>query len=223
MERRSILAIGAHPDDVVLGLGGSIAALAAAGHSITVLTLSSGELGGDPAAREQEDALACLRLGVANVVFGRLADGAVSQRDAFRVVERALAEERPQIVFVHDPKDTHHDHARAGRAVHAAARDVPNLFFYEGPSTAAFAPHASFDVRETWAAKLDALRLYESQAQRRLANWAEGAARFRAWPRHPGGMVEAFRVAHADLAPIFTGAESAARREDPALLGATRR
>jgi LmbE family N-acetylglucosaminyl deacetylase len=216
----AVLAIGAHPDDIVLGVGGFLAGLTAAGRHVVMLTLTSGELGGDPAVREEEEKLAAMRLG-ASVTFGRIADGCVTENDAFRLVERALAEHRPTAVFVHDANDTHCDHANTARATIAAARAVPNLFFYEGPSTIAFAPQASVDVAGTWRCKLDAIATYESQAMRRLDTWADGAARFRAWPRNAGGMSEAFRVAHADLGAAMTGGIEIAFAE-PALAAALR-
>jgi LmbE family N-acetylglucosaminyl deacetylase len=218
VDEGTVLAIGAHPDDVVLGVGGFLAALAGEGRRVVTLSLTSGELGGDPEQREHEDRLAAMRLGAAPA-FARLPDGGVSRQAAFRAIESALAGLRPATVFVHDPRDSHPDHAQAGRAAIAAARAVPNVFFYEGPSSLAFAPQAAVDVHATWSCKLDALRIYDSQRARNLVAWAEGAARFRSWPANPGGVSEAFRVARADFGALLRVPPDAERRGEPLAAG----
>ncbi len=133
-----------------------------------------------------------------------------------------VAELGPETVLVHDPHDTHEDHVQTARAALAAARGVPNVLLYEGPSTVAFAPQASLDVGPTWSIKLDALRMYVSQASRNHAVWAEGAARFRSWPRNAGGLCEAFRVEHAQLT-TFVDADDGAGDEVRIVRAALRR
>ena len=201
MLSRSVLAIGAHPDDVVLGIGGTLAGLAANGYDVTVLTLTSGELGGLAAEREDEETEALRRLG-ASAVFGRLEDGNVSQRDAIALVSECVRRLRPAMVFAHDPKDTHQDHVNAGRAATVACRMTANLFFYEGPSSVAFEPTTVRPVSDVWHRKLHALAAYGSQMDARaLMGWVDSVSLFRAWPRHVGLRCESLRIGHAELSP----------------------
>ncbi|MGG1909959.1 DUF2277 family protein [Microbacterium sp. NRRL B-14842] len=58
-----VLAIGAHPDDVEIGVGGILAAHAAAGDQITILTLSRGARGGDADSRQHESLAAAEQVG----------------------------------------------------------------------------------------------------------------------------------------------------------------
>ena len=70
---RSVLAVGAHPDDIELGCGGALAAHRAAGHTLTMLVLSDGGNGPGTADRwAEQDAAA--RVLDAGLVWGGLAD-----------------------------------------------------------------------------------------------------------------------------------------------------
>jgi two-component system response regulator HydG len=205
---RSVLAVGAHPDDVVLGIGGALVQLSEAGYDVTVLSLTSGELGGRAAEREDEEVEAVRRLG-ATTVLGRLEDGNVSQRDAIRLISDCMRRLEPAMVFAHDPKDTHQDHVNAGRAATVACRTAANLFFYEGPSSVAFEPTTCVTIDDVWLRKLHALDAYRSQMDaRELMGWVTSVSQFRAWPRHVGGRCESLRVGHAELSLTGVAAPS---------------
>ena len=72
-----VLAIGAHPDDVELGCGGTLALLAAGGRATGIVHLTSGEAGsrGSADQRRREAALAAQALGVATVEILDCGDG----------------------------------------------------------------------------------------------------------------------------------------------------
>jgi LmbE family N-acetylglucosaminyl deacetylase len=200
---RSILIVGAHPDDAVLGAGAFIAYAVRNGITAKILTLSSGELAGDPLEREAEDRKAATILG-ADIAFARLPDGEMSQSDIIRAIRLELDRSRePFMVLAHDPDDTHQDHVAVGRASAVGCRGVANLFLYEGPSTIGFDAQCTMLGDDSWAKKMAALATYESQASlRKLIEWAECTGRYRAWPRHAGAHCEAFRVHHADLGSL---------------------
>jgi two-component system response regulator HydG len=201
---RSVLAVGAHPDDIVLGIGGSLVHFGSAGFDVTFLCLTSGELGGNATDREHEEIEAARSLG-ASVLFGRLEDGNISQREAIGLIADCVRRLRPTMVFAHDPSDTHQDHVHTGHAATVACRMVPNLFFYEGPSSVAFEPTTVLDVSAVWHRKLQALSAYKSQMDaRELMGWVESVSRFRAWPRHVGARCETMRVGHAELSLAAT-------------------
>ena len=140
---RCALAIGAHPDDVEFGAGGTLAQWAAAGTELHLLVLTDGAKGtwnadDDPAAlvtTRTEEAIAAARsLGDGTVHFGGFVDGELDSDEACRrTVCRVVREVQPQIVLGHDPWKRyrlHPDHRHAGWATVdgvVAARD-PHFF-----------------------------------------------------------------------------------------------
>lgn len=204
-----VLAIGAHPDDVVISVGGTLAQLADAGHPVVILTLSSGEAGGVAAHRESEELEAARQIG-AQVEFGRLPDSEITMRPAIRVIDRALARYQPDIVLVHSAQDTHQDHIVASEAANVSCRRVPTLLGYESPSSQFFQPTMVMDVTDVWDRKLQAARAHASQvASGRLLAWIDAVGRYRAWPRHVGGFCEGLRVCHAEALPLLSARQMA--------------
>lgn len=136
MNRCEVLAIGAHPDDVELGCGGTVARLAAAGRSVGVLDLSAGEMAtrGDRATRASEAAQAAAVLGVAWRQCLGLPDGGLDAADAAqrKALVRALRAARPDVVLVHHGGDPHPDHRAAATLVEAAAFLVGVAGFGDG-------------------------------------------------------------------------------------------
>jgi len=172
-----VLAIGAHPDDVELGCGGTLALLAHQGKRVGILHLTRGELGtrGTEAERRAEAEQAAAALGAVDLAFLDCGDGGLrtgpAEEDALIDL---LRDRRPDLVLGPAPHDRHPDHGRAHRLVEAAC-------FYAGLKNRgggeAFRPAAVFsymqhdlfppsfivDVTETWSDKLDALAAYRSQ------------------------------------------------------------
>ena len=199
----AVLAIGAHPDDVVISVGGLLAQLADAGHTVVILTLTSGELGGNPALRESEEKEAARRLG-ATIEFGRLCDGEIALRRTVKVIDQLVARYRPAIALVHSAQDTHQDHITAAEAANVSCRNIPTLLAYESPSSRHFQPTMTLDVTEMWERKLHAIQAHASQLTTRgLMAWVDAVGRFRAWPRHVGGFCESLQLCHAVTLPSF--------------------
>ncbi|MDP6618947.1 MAG: PIG-L family deacetylase, partial [Nitrospinota bacterium] len=73
---------------------------------------------------------------------------------------------RPDIVFIHYGQDTHQDHRNLCDAAISATRFVPNVLFYEGPSTRDFHPSVFVDIASTFSKKLLALNAHASQVTR---------------------------------------------------------
>ena len=116
------LAIGAHPDDVELGCGGTLAGLAESGHSVGILHLTSGEAGtrGDAETRRAEARAAASILG-AELHFLDCGDaGLRTGRDEEDSLIRKLREIRPRLVLAPSPEDRNPDHGRAFRLVRDA-------------------------------------------------------------------------------------------------------
>lgn len=171
------MAIGAHPDDVELGCGGTILKLVAMGRKGVVVDLTDASMGtrGTPEIRSKEAAAAAKALGVGRVNLGlpdgRLADGWDAQK---RVID-AIRAWRPKVVITHHASEEHPDHEAAARIVKQAAYkaglaklDVAGaphrpgrIFHFIGME--AHEPSFCVDITAQWQAKLKAIRCFASQ------------------------------------------------------------
>lgn len=120
-----VLAIGAHPDDVELGMGGTLLVLAAQGKKTAVVDLTRGELGtrGNPETRAREAAAATRILKLSSRENLGLRDGGVEDNQESRLaIIRVLRKYRPRLVFTHHPGDRlgHPDHGACSRLVQHA-------------------------------------------------------------------------------------------------------
>ena len=124
----NILALGPHPDDVEIGMGGTVLALRAAGHAVTLCDLTNGEPTpiGTPERRAREAAAAASLLGVRRVTLefpNRYLQDTVEARN--RVAE-VIRDVRPDLLFVPYWEDAHPDHIAAA-ALGEAARFYAKL------------------------------------------------------------------------------------------------
>ncbi len=221
-DQADVLAFGAHPDDVELGIGGTVLSLVAQGYRVVIVDLTRGELGtrGTPEIRAREAAEASRLLGASERVNLGLPDGSVLLDDVSRrkVVE-VIRRFRPVIVCGPRPDDLHPDHAHASDIItdaaflagvrRWAADGAPHRprAVLEYASHTQFAPSFVVDVSPYFARKKEACLAYQSQffnpasaepatyiSSTRFWDWWEGRA------RHYGNLVgaefgEPFRVA----------------------------
>jgi LmbE family N-acetylglucosaminyl deacetylase len=203
-----VLAIGAHPDDVILGVGGLLAKLSRAGCRVVALSLTSGGLSGDAALREAEEQEAMRRLGAA-VEFARFPDGSIPIQGAIEAIDQVVRKYKPIMALAHSKDDTHQDHIITWEAAVVSCRRVPTLLAYESPSSVGFQPTVTLNVTDTWECKLHALAAYVSQiSDKPLLSWVDAVARYRAWPRHVGAFCEGLRMCHSDSLCIPGSASS---------------
>jgi len=163
-----ILAIGAHPDDIELGCGASLALFKKKGHEVHLLVLTKGEASGDPSAREKECLESAKILCADKVHFGNLKDTQIT--DGIKTIlgiERVIHKVNPEIIFAHSPKDCHQDHRNAGLASMSAARNSKKVLLYESPAAMRdFCPQLFVDVTSTFEVKLKALEAFGSQVSK---------------------------------------------------------
>jgi LmbE family N-acetylglucosaminyl deacetylase len=181
-----ILAIGAHPDDLEIGCGGTLIKHVDRGDEVTLLVLTDGAAGGDAAVRAQEQRDAAEVIGAREVVFGGYADTTFEcHRESIMKIEDVVRRVQPETVYTHFGEDTHQDHREIARAVVPAARSVPNLLFMEGPSSQQFLPTVFVDIGTVIHKKLAALEAHASQVRRTniqamtIVDIAQSAAHFR--------------------------------------------
>jgi bacillithiol biosynthesis deacetylase BshB1 len=184
-----VLAIGAHPDDVELGCGGTLALLARQGRRVGILHLTRGERGtrGTPEGRQAEAEQAAAALGAAAMDFLDCGDGGLRTGPAEEdSLIAKLREWAPDLVLAPTPHDRHPDHTRAHQLVEAACfyaglrnrgTGTPHrpaaLFAYMQHDP--FDPSFIVDVTAVWEVKLESLRAYRSQLHQSDKDEKDGA------------------------------------------------
>jgi bacillithiol biosynthesis deacetylase BshB1 len=177
-ETIDFLCIGAHADDIELGMGGTVAKMVRLGHRGLLVDLTDGAMGtrGTPEQRLSEAEESARILGVRRRNLG-FPDGTL-RPDEPVLLERIVAlfrETRPRIVFTHPLRDRHPDHEAVSEIVRQACFKSglakwpapgeayrPNrLFHWMGPRQGD--PDFCVDVTHDWPARLDSIRAYGSQ------------------------------------------------------------
>lgn len=184
-----VLVIAAHPDDEVLGCGGTMARLAAAGCEVHVAILGEGltSRGGaaDVTALEvlhNQGRQAAARMGARNVRFCGLPDNkfdSIPLLGIIQLIEAELLEVKPQAVFTHHAGDLNIDHRITHQAVVTATRPtgtgpgqgVKLLCAFEIPSAsewafcqfAPFRPNMFVDIAATVETKIEAMACYAGE------------------------------------------------------------
>jgi len=187
----TILVIAAHPDDEVLGCGGTIAGYAARQHDVHILILGEGISSRHERREETPSAAiqqlqaharaAAATLGARSVSFGGLPDNRfdeIALLDIVKPVERFVAAHKPDAIYSHHPGDLNIDHGRTFRAVLTATRPgasgviVPDLYAFEVPSSTDWAfqqiappfhPTVFVDITAGLERKIAAMHCYESE------------------------------------------------------------
>jgi N-acetylglucosamine malate deacetylase 1 len=183
---RAVLVVAAHPDDEVLGCGGTLARMAERGDAVHVLLIADGETSrpnagrGRLAKRRRAAEAAAEVLGVSSVQLLNRPDNrldSVDLLDVVRHVESVVARHRPSVVLTHHAGDVNIDHRIVHDAVIAACRPQPGhsvrtLLFFEVPSSTewrppasapAFTPNWFVEISATLRSKLRALEAYSEE------------------------------------------------------------
>lgn len=170
-KEHSVLALGAHPDDLEIGMGGTIAKLAATGYdvSLVVATLPNFVKTDKKEERRNESIMSAKVMGCKSPEFLDLApDEIVFGRRFVTKIDEIINRYNPGVVFTQWIGDSHQDHQALTRAVIAASRDLTDLFMYEttipgGITENAFRPQLYVDITDTLEIKKNALDCFESQ------------------------------------------------------------
>ncbi|MEJ8606142.1 bacillithiol biosynthesis deacetylase BshB1 [Riemerella anatipestifer] len=115
-----ILAIGAHPDDVELGCGGTLAKFISQGKKVAIVDLTEGELGtrGTNETRAKEAKRASNILGVMARENLGMKDGFLSNTEEYQMrIVKMVRKYQPEIIFANAIDDRHPDHAKAAKLV----------------------------------------------------------------------------------------------------------
>jgi LmbE family N-acetylglucosaminyl deacetylase len=177
----TVLVVGAHPDDEVLGAGGTMAKHADAGDEVHVLVVTEGTTqqydDEDLIAQKRRDARACAdRLGASEVHFGDLPDmrlDDVAHVEVNAVIEEVCGAVEPDTVYTHSRREVNRDHVAVHDSTLVATRPgsgVSTVLAYETPSstewtprTDGFEPDLFVDIEGYLDAKVEAFGAYETE------------------------------------------------------------
>lgn len=203
MEKRelNILAVGAHPDDVELGCGGTLAKHIELGDNVFILVMTNGEQGKHASDREEcLESLKKLGISEQNIFFANFSDGYLE--DNQRVVdfiESYIKKLNITRVYTHCPNDRHQDHRHCSYATSSAARKVAEILLFQGPSTKQpFEPHYFVALSEKQLnKKIESLDSYQTQISKGIVNldWIKNLAGVIGIP-HGDKYAEAFAINH---------------------------
>lgn len=194
LQFKRVLIIASHPDDEVLGCGGTIAKFVEEEAQVLVAFLADGVTSrkADPEVLKHEliqrrsaATKACRILGVENIIFGDFPDNEMDRETLLtitRKVEKIINDFLPDTIFTHHVGDVNIDHQLTHKAVVTACRpqigkSVKHVFSFETPSSTEwqfpnsappFMPNCYIDITNTLSKKLEALDAY--------------AFEMRAWP-----------------------------------------
>jgi LmbE family N-acetylglucosaminyl deacetylase len=204
-----LLAIGAHPDDIEILMGGTVAAFRAQGDEVIPVIATDGAKGGtiDPVElarlRQQEARAAARVFGLTPVLLG-FPDGAL--RAEAPLTDRLaglIGAERPQLVVTHAPNDYHGDHRVLSDAVRIASNMVAPVLWMETIMGVGFAPTHYVDITPYMELKREAIRQHRSQEPERFVEMADLGGRYRsAQCNANAGYAEVFR-----FEPVFPFAD----------------
>jgi len=163
---KRFLAVGAHPDDVELACGATIAKLVDAGHEVRIMVMSQGENGGNAPQRIREARRGATYLGAQSHSVQKFCDTRLSEssNDMVAAIEQEIALFNPDVVLTHSATDIHQDHEAVHRAVMRAGRKLPSILCFESPSVGQdFSPKFFVDVENYTDVKVEAIRLHSDQ------------------------------------------------------------
>ncbi|MDR1508128.1 MAG: PIG-L family deacetylase [Synergistaceae bacterium] len=189
MNKKRVLVVAAHPDDEVLGCGGTIRKWHDCGAHIYALILAQGIAARGEEGISLNKKIETLRTqaktsadiaGYREITFEDFPDNrmdSVDLLDIAQVVERYIKNYEPQIILTHHHGDLNVDHRLSYQAVITACRpllgySVKGIYTYETPSATEwnfpyyknnFSPNLFIDITNTLQAKIDAVSCYASE------------------------------------------------------------
>ncbi|WP_349904813.1 response regulator [Parafrigoribacterium humi] len=188
-ERQVVLAIGAHPDDVEIGVGGIMAAHRAAGDSVTILTLSKGTRDGGIRTAWEEGSSAAAIIGATLVLEDSAEPQLSSSEPTVSIIKRVISDLRPTVVYVHSNSDRHQDHRAVHDATILATSEVRTIACYQSSTaTVDFHPNRFVSIdgfTDTKAAMLECFSRNQKRAKYLQGEFALATARY--WSRYGQG------------------------------------
>lgn len=209
MDRTRVVVIAAHPDDELLGAGGTLARHVRAGDEVHAIVVADGAGSRYPAelvsSLEKQARRASEVIGFTSLQFLQLPDQRLDTIPLIELTQRlegVLDEIGPDTVYTHFPEDVNTDHGLVARGAWTACRPyarprVRKFAVFETPSSTEWAwsmpgtdfrPSLFVDVTDTLEAKIAAMECYETELRDYPHPRSSRALRERAayWGSHIG-------------------------------------
>lgn len=189
----NVLVIAAHPDDEILGCGGTSARLVAEGHDVHFAILGEGMTSRHQQPSDADSSklaklhlqarAAAEKVGVKKIVLEKFPDNrldTVALLEVVKVVEHLIDKIKPEVIYTHHGGDLNVDHGVIHRAVLTATRpalgqSVREIYAFEIPSSTewafqrvepVFRPNVFVEITQTLEAKIAAMECYESERRK---------------------------------------------------------
>jgi LmbE family N-acetylglucosaminyl deacetylase len=181
----TVLAIGAHPDDLEILCGGTLALFARKGFRVCMCHLTNGEKGGlggtvaEIRRTRRAEAIASAGVIGAESLCGEIPDAEVVVNLQNRgLVMDIIRGVNPELLITHSPTDYHADHAAVSKLVfeasylvtiplyktqHEAMRSLPRLYYMDTVAGIAFEPQEYVDISSVIESKRQMMRAHASQ------------------------------------------------------------
>lgn len=215
MGNKKVLCIGAHPDDSELGMAATLAKHRDLGDEahIIICSLGIGGESGDPKIRESEATEAANILGARlNILDYPVTKLNKPSPEFYQTICKAIEDLHPDRVYTHSPYDYHQVHETVSECVSRAARDIPQLLYYEVASSTSpdFRPNAYSDVTDYIQHKIRCLAAHRTQSSKLYMQ--ESIIKSLAHSRYvlskigtkPNGLAEAFYVGRLILSETIS-------------------
>lgn len=187
---KNVLVVAAHPDDELLGVGGTVRRLADEGKIVRAVIMAEGLTSRKAARLEtdrrellelQEDAKkAAKEVGYESIDFCGLPDNRLDTEgllDIIKIVTKYIEKYDPDTIFTHHRGDLNIDHRRTCEAVLTSCRpvgkyNVQRIYAFETPSSSEwnynypdpFCPNVYYDVSNTLEAKIRGMACYRTES-----------------------------------------------------------
>ena len=165
-----VLAVGAHPDDIELGSGGTICKAVQNGAFVIALYMTKGGKSSDTTVRMSESTEAMHILGAKDVLFENFPDTEIPDSfEAINCLEQYVIKYHPDVVLTHSINDTHQDHRKVAWLAMSAFRNVSKVLAFESPRvrSSSFLPTYFVNITGCVDKKWEALRCHVSQNEKR--------------------------------------------------------
>lgn len=186
-KKMRILAIGAHPDDIEIGCGGTLAKFSDLGHEVFLFVATDGSAGGCADIRKAEQETSKKIMKAKGLIWGDYKDTEITiDKSTIASVEGVIRKISPDYIFINYSDDTHQDHRHLSTITVSATRYIHNVLFYETPMTQNFQPNIFVDIGQKYLdLKISLLNAHASQVDRTnisnlsILEVARSAAHFR--------------------------------------------
>jgi LmbE family N-acetylglucosaminyl deacetylase len=203
--RKKILCVGAHPDDVELGMGGTIAKHVDRDHEVHIVICTQGIGGesGDPKLRMEEAEKAAHILGAyLHLLNYPVLNLNKPSFDFTRIIRNLLKNINPDRVYTHSPHDYHQIHNTVAKCVTHGIGNVKEVIYFEilSSTNPDFRPNAYVDISSYMDIKLNSLSAHQTQGSKLY--FLKNAVKSLAYARYSlskigskrNGMAEAFAI-----------------------------